>query len=157
MFVILCIFPPTRAFSEDDVSHINVTQTIKDYASNTVKPVFDSYAKHDKLSLLLKVPEILIDPQIGIHTNEIKPSNFIIYDMFEKLKLGFLITFSLRSEQKIVLESWHLKYIQKNPADVFFAPSADEIVKTRTAFGSSHYARSFIAVVKVSLGTGCQD
>jgi hypothetical protein len=35
-----------------------------------------------------------------------------------------------------------------NPADVFFAPSADDIIKTKAAFGCSHYARSFIAVVK---------
>ena len=38
--------------------------------------------------------------------------------------------------------------MQKNPADVFFVPSADDIIKTKAAFGCSHYARSFIAVVK---------
>jgi hypothetical protein len=38
--------------------------------------------------------------------------------------------------------------MRSNPADVFFAPSADEIIKTKAAFGCSHYARSFIAVVK---------
>ena len=31
---------------------------------------------------------------------------------------------------------------------IFFAPSADDIIKTKAAFGCSHYARSFIAVVK---------
>jgi hypothetical protein len=148
MFVILCVFPSTYAFSEDNVSLIKVTPAIKDYALSTVKPILDSSAKQDKLSILLKVSEILIDPQIGIHTNEIKPSDFIIYDKFEKLKLGFFITFNLTSEQVKVLKSWHLKYMQKNPADVFFAPSADEIIKTKAAFGCSHYARSFIAVVK---------
>ena len=36
-----------------------------------------------------------------------------------------------------------------NPADVFFAPSADDIIETKAAFGCSHYSRSFIAIVKV--------
>ena len=33
-------------------------------------------------------------------------------------------------------------------ADVFFAPSASEIIKDRAAFGCTHYARVFMAVVK---------
>ncbi|MEN6376332.1 MAG: hypothetical protein ABFD75_16325 [Smithella sp.] len=146
--VSLCVFPPTQAFSKEDVSLIKVTPDIRDYALNTVKPVLDSYAKQDKLSLLLKVSEVLIDPQIGVHTNGLTPGNYIIYDKLEKLKLGFLVTFNLTSEQKKVLESWHSKFMQENPADVFFAPSADEIIKTKAAFGCTHYARSFIAVVK---------
>jgi len=72
----------------------------------------------------------------------------IIYDKLEKIKLGFLMTFNLSSEQKKNLKAWHSKFMQKNPADVFFAPSADEIIRTKAAFGCSHYARSFIAVVK---------
>ena len=35
-----------------------------------------------------------------------------------------------------------------DPADVFFAPSAGEIIGSRAAFGCTHYARSFIATVK---------
>jgi protein-S-isoprenylcysteine O-methyltransferase Ste14 len=38
--------------------------------------------------------------------------------------------------------------MRHDPADVFFGPSADEIVGTRAAFGCTHYARAFIAVVK---------
>ena len=37
--------------------------------------------------------------------------------------------------------------MQINPADVFFAPSADDII-TKAAFGCSHYAGSFISIVK---------
>lgn len=148
MLVLLFALSSTPAFSNDDVSLIEVTPNIRDYAINKVKPILDSYARKDKLSLLLKISEILIDPEIGVHTNGIKPSNYIIYDKLDKLKLGFLITFWLSSEQKITLKSWHSKFMQKNPADVFFAPSADEIIKTKAAFGCSHYARAFIAVVK---------
>jgi hypothetical protein len=113
-----------------------------------VKPVLDSYAKRDKLSLLLKISDILIGSELGIHANEIKPSTFIIYDKLEKIKLGFLVAFKLSPEQKEILREWHSKFMHKNPANVFFAPSADEIIKTKAAFGCSHYARSFIAVVK---------
>jgi hypothetical protein len=148
ILVFLFIFYSAPVFSNDDVSLINVTSHVRDYAINTVKPILDSHPKKDTFSLLLKVSEILIDPVIGIHTNEIEPGNYIIYDKLDKIKLGFLITYKLSPEQKKTLQSWHLKYMQKNPADVFFAPSADEIIKTKAAFGCSHYARSFIAVVK---------
>ena len=148
MLALFFVISSRFAFSNDDVSPIGVTPQIRDYAINTVKPALDKHDTKDKLSLLLNVSDILIDPEIGIHTNEIKPSNYIIYDKLDKLNLGFLITFKLSPEQKKNLKSWHSKFMLKEPADVFFAPSADEIIKTKAAFGCSHYARSFIAVVK---------
>jgi hypothetical protein len=148
MLALLFLFSLKHGFSNDVVSIIEVTPSVKYYAINTIRPILDSYTKKDKLSLLLKISKILIDPEIGIHKNRIEPSNYIIYDKLEKLKLGFLITFKLSSEQKTTLKSWHSKFMKKNPADVFFAPSADEIIKTKAAFGCTHYARSFIAVVK---------
>lgn len=148
MLVLFFVISSTLAFSNDDVSLLEVTPGIRDYTINTVKPVLDSYARKDKVSLLLKISDILIDPEEGVHINGIKPSNYIIYDKLDKLKLGFLITFKLSPEQKKNLKSWHSKFMHKNPADVFFAPSADDIIKTKAAFGCSHYARSFIAVVK---------
>jgi len=139
---------PALSFSQKELSLIEATPRIREYAINTVKPVLDSYARRDNLSLLLKTSDILIGSELGIHANEIKPSTFIIYDKLERIKLGFLITFTLSSEQKRILKEWHSKFMHKNPANVFFAPSADEIIKTKAAFGCSHYARSFIAVVK---------
>jgi len=48
--------------------------------------------------------------------------------------------------------------MRSNPADIFFAPSADDVIKTKAAFGCSHYARSFIAVVKaLQLVTNPED
>ena len=121
---------------------------VKDYAFNVVKPVLDSYHKKDKLSQLVKVSEIITDSELGVQTNAIEPSKFIIYDKLETLKLGFLYTFNLSSEQKQILKTWRSKFMRSNPADVFFAPSADDIIEKKAAFGCSHYARSFIAVVK---------
>ena len=148
ILILLSVFSPTPAFSEQEVSLIEVTPNIRGYAMNVVKPILDSHKKRDTLSLLLKISDILIDPERGVHTNEIEPSTYIIYDKLGKIKLGFLMTFKLSSEQKKILKAWHLKFMRNNPADVFFAPSADEIIKTKAAFGCSHYARSFIAVVK---------
>lgn len=149
ILILLWIFFPTPAVSEEKVSLLDVTPNIRDYATGTVKPVLDSYTKKDTLSLLLKVCDVLIDPVFGIHTNEIKPSTYIIYKKLDKINLGFLVTFSLSTEQEQILKARHSKLMKENPADVFFAPSADEIIKTRAAFGCTHYARSFIAVVKV--------
>lgn len=129
-------------------SLIAVTPAVNDYAFKVVKPVLDSYSKKDKLSQLLKISEIITDPELGVQTNALEPSTFIIYDKLETLNLGFLYTFNLSSEQKQTLKNWHSKFMQDNPADVFFAPSADDIIKTKAAFGCSHYARSFIAIVK---------
>ena len=138
----------TPAFSKDVGSLIEVTPSVKEYALKTVKPVLDSYEKKDKLSQLLKVSSIIIDSKLGVQTNAIEPSTFIIYDKLEILKLGFLYTLSLSSEQKQVLKTWPTKFMQINPADVYFAPSADDIIITKAAFGCSHYARSFISIVK---------
>jgi len=140
------IFSP--AYSKDAGSLIEVTPIVKEYAFNVVKPILDSYSKKDKLSQLLKVSKIITDSELGVRTNSIEPSKFIIYDKLETLKLGFLYTFNLSSAQKQILKTWRSKFMRLNPADVFFAPSADDIIKTKAAFGCSHYARSFIAVVK---------
>lgn len=148
ILISLFCFVCTPAYSEASESLIAVTPAVKEYAFNVVKPILDSYSKKDKLSRLLKVSEIITDSEFGVQINAVKPSTFIIYDKLEKLGLGFLYTFNLSSEQKQILKTWHSKFMQSNPADVFFAPSADDILKTKAAFGCSHYARSFIAVVK---------
>ena len=156
MFLFCSISLP--AYATDAGSLIEVTPAVKEYAFNIVKPVLDSYGKQDELSQLLKVSQIITDPELGVQTNAIAPSKFIIYDKLQILKLGFLSTLNLSSEQKLLLKTWRSKFMRSNPADVFFAPSADDIIKTKAAFGCSHYARSFIAVVKaLNLVTNPQD
>ena len=136
------------AYAEGSGSLIEVTPIVEEYAFNVVKPNLDTYNKKDRLSQLLKVSEIMTDSELGVQVNAIEPSKFIIYDKLETLKLGFLYTFNLSSEQKQILIRWRSKYMSSNPTDVFFAPSANDIIKTKAAFGCSHHARSFIAVVK---------
>ena len=139
---------PSPAFSENAGSLIKITPAIEAYAFNVIKPALESYYKKDTLSQLLKVSQIITDSELGVQTNAIEPSKFIIYDKLEIFRLGFLYTLNLSSEKKQILKNWRSRFMQSNPADVFFAPSADDIIKTKAAFGCSHYARSFIAVVK---------
>ena len=147
VWILLCSYV-TPAFSNEHGSLIGVTPGVREYATHTVKPDLDNCTKKDRLSLLLKVSDVLIHSETGIQKNAIDPSTYMIYDQLNKIGLGFLATLKLSSEQKTTLKAWHSKYMQKNPADVFFAPSADDIITSKAAFGCSHYARSFIAVVK---------
>ena len=150
MFISLFLFCSlsSSVYSQETGSLLEVTPIVENYAFNVVKPMLDTYSKKDKLSQLLKVSEIMTDSKLGLQINAIEPSQFIIYDKLETLKLGFLYTFNLSSEQKQILKNWRAKFMRLNPADVFFAPSASDIIETKAAFGCSHYARSFIAVVK---------
>lgn len=72
----------------------------------------------------------------------------MVYNMLSKAGLGAVSTIGLSPVQKQTLRRWRKKYMLANPADVFFAPSADEIIGTRAAFGCTHYARAFMAVAK---------
>ena len=118
------------------------------YASTTVLPRLNNKPDQDGLEQLLLVSKTLIDPHDGISINKMEPSKFMVYNMLSKAKLGAVSTIDLSHVQKQTLQRWHQKYMQDNPADVFFAPSADEIIGTRAAFGCTHYARAFMAVVK---------
>ena len=130
---------------------LDVTTNVVNYSTNTVKPLLDAHPDKDRLSQLLKVVEIMHDPEIGIHVNQMSPNDFFIFDKLGKisprfLQSIFLIKFS--RQQKVILQRWHSKYMLEHPANVFFAVSADEIIKTQAAFGCTHYARAFIAIAK---------
>lgn len=128
-----------------------VTPGVKQYAQKIFLLRLDDMRGQDRLAQLLLVSKTLIDPQAGVSTNSMAPGKYMVYNMLSKVGLGALSTIALSPVQKQTLRRWRNKYMQANPADVFFAPSADEIVKTRAAFGCTHYARAFMAVVK-SLG-----
>jgi len=136
--------------SADNEGLLSVTPSVAEYSIRTVVPRLNSCtnANTDKLSRLLMVSTILTDPEKGVGTNKINPSDYFIYDKLSAVGLGFLSTWRLPPERKQVLQRWRDKYMRDSPADVFFAPSADEIVKSRAAFGCTHYARAFMAVVK---------
>ena len=148
IMITICLSTVSPAFSEDKESLLKVTPSIMEYSVNTVKPVLDSSPKRDKLSLFLKVVDILTDPKIGVGANQVNPREYFIYSILHKVRLHFLSTWRFSPDQKKMLESWHERYMRTNPADVFFAPSADEIIKSKAAFGCTHHARAFIAVVK---------
>jgi branched-subunit amino acid transport protein len=147
-FLIILCFSSGTVFSQENISTVEVTDNVVRYATDIVKPILDSNQTQDRLSLLIKVSEILHDPEKGIDTNRIEPKDFMIYDKLNSIRLGFLVTRKRTSRQKQILKSWHSKYMRNSPANVFFAPTADDIIQTKAAFGCSHYARAFMAVVK---------
>ena len=135
-------------FSEEAGSLLFAGPNTIHYSTHVVKPILEAQHNVDPLSLFLKVSNILTDPEKGIGFNRLDPNDFFIYNWLGKIGLGFLYTLNLSPEKKRILQQWPEQFMQKNPADVFFAPSADEIIRSRAAFGCTHYARAFIAVVK---------
>lgn len=137
-----------RAFCSQDESVLAVTQKVEEYSSTIALPRLNDKPTQDVLEQLLLVSKTLLDPHYGVAINKMDPSKFMVYNILSKAKLGFISTIGLSHLQKQTLRRWQRKYMQNDPADVFFAPSADEIIGTRAAFGCTHYARAFMAVVK---------
>lgn len=148
LFIAVNFLSVSVACSDDSASLVGVTSDVTAYAKNIVKPVLDSYEKKDPVSVFLKINDVLLDPDTGIRKNTVYPSVYMAFDGLERFKLGFFVIYKFSAEQKAIVRMWREKFMRHNPADVFFAPSAGEIVRTKAAFGCSHYARSFIAVVK---------
>ena len=83
------LFPATFAFPEDHVSLVEVTPNIREYALSTVKPILDSYAENDRLSLLLKVSDILIDPDLVFTKILLNQANTFCMTNLKSLNLDF--------------------------------------------------------------------
>ncbi|MBN2407834.1 MAG: hypothetical protein JXJ19_09060 [Elusimicrobia bacterium] len=148
ILIIMSFFLWSSIYAAEKESLLEVTPDVKDYAVNIVKPIIDAYPEKDRLSQMLKISEILIDKETGVNSNSITPVKYMVYNKLEKVHIGFLSTFKLSNKQKKIIKDWNSKYMQSEPSKVFFSPSADEIIKTRAAFGCTHYARAFIGVVK---------
>ena len=139
------------ALSARDEPLLGVTPKVEQYSRTTVLPRLNEKRDRDVLKQLLLVSKTLTDPQDGVSINKMAPGKFMVYHMLSNAGLGAVSTIGLSPVKKQTLRRWSKKYMRANPADVFFAPSADEIISTRAAFGCTHYARAFMAVVK-SLG-----
>jgi len=137
-----------EALAAQDEPLLAVTPEVKKYSSKTVWPRLNNKRDQDRLAQLILVSKTLIDPQDGVSVNNLEPGKFMLYNMLSKVGLGAVLTIGLSPMQKQTLRRWRIKYMQTNSADVFFAPSADEIIRTKAAFGCTHYARAFMAVVK---------
>ena len=146
----LCAFS-FAAHAEEKDSLLALTTNVMDYSITTVRPILDSSLNRNTLSLLLKLVEVLHDPVDGVDRNQVNPQHFFLYDKLQKTAPDFVSGIFLLifpHEKKSILQKWRSKYMGGNPADVFFAPSASDIIEKRAAFGCTHYARTFIAVAK---------
>lgn len=148
MLLFLGCASSNKNLSVRDEPLLAVTPEVKHYSSTIVLPRLNDKRNQDSLDQLILVSKTLIDPKVGVSINKMEPGKFMVYNMLSKVGLGAVSTIGLSPVQKQTLRRWRMKYMQVNPADVFFAPSADEIIRTRAAFGCTHYARAFMAVVK---------
>lgn len=142
-----CAKPALENSLQNEVAP-SITSEVDEYTKSVVKPLISHIPKEDKLSIIQQVSKIIINDEHGVNINAVEPSKYIYYDIFDTLNLGFLVTANLSTKQKQNIKNWHAKYMSERAADVFFAPTASEIIKDRAAFGCTHYARVFIAIIK---------
>jgi len=148
-FAVVCLFHcSSLGATEERASMVGVTANVKAYAITVLQPALGNARGKDKLSVFQSIIRIFNDPAIGIHVHAAKPRVYVSYGYLEKVKLGFLVTLGLTPGQKTALKNRYESLMKKEPSDVFFAPSADEVIGSRAALGCSHYARSFIGCVK---------
>lgn len=134
-FFISCTTTPS---TKKDKNLIDVTENINKYTIDVILPELKE--NDDLLKKLLKIVNILLDTNKGISKNKLTPNNFMS---------PFPLFFSgLSKEQKKIVKVLKNKYMTEHPAGIFFGPSANDIVQYKFAFGCSHYARVFMAVVK---------
>ena len=153
IIISLSIFFTSLVNAEDtkQESMIMVDDIVKDYALKTIKPIIEKQTNDNLLDKLLLIVTILSDTKTGISVSNIKPNDFMNLSMKslkqvidEKNDLLNSIPIDKRETVRVL----HNKYMIKDPSGIFFAPSASDIIKYRFAFGCSHYARVFMAIVK---------
>lgn len=130
---------------------LEVTDEIENYANETVKPKIGSIPQKDPLSQFLGIISILLDPKYGIFSNTLHPQDFMILAQKSRQQVipsnSPLLSY-LPEEKREIVRILHNKYMLNQVTGIFFGPSASDIIKYKYAFGCSHYARAFIAVVK---------
>ncbi|MBN1384178.1 MAG: hypothetical protein JW983_04760 [Elusimicrobia bacterium] len=125
---------------QGESSLLSVTGNITNYANDVVLRELNTDKENDLLMQFLQIVNVLLDPDKGISSNNIKPNDFMSWMPL------FLST--MPKEKKKIIKLLKKKYMGDHPSGIFFGPSADDLVRYRFAFGCSHYARVFIAVVK---------
>ncbi|MBI4667889.1 MAG: hypothetical protein HY747_01690 [Elusimicrobia bacterium] len=135
---------------------INTTPIVEQYASGITAGFENNFSLEDKLKYIVH----FIHGEKGVGSGKLAPSTFFalhgvfqgkkIRNVDEMLSRGRNIP-ALSNMDRGALQS-HLalynKYAKTNPKKIFFAPTASDIIEHKMAFGCSHYARTFIAIVK---------
>lgn len=146
--VSVVVTSPAVLGGERNFALLEVSPNVQRYADEVVRPILDQYPNDNELEKLVRVAEILIDEGKGVAANRVEPGTFMRFHAQGGPGPGDDALVGLSNAQRQVVKRWHSQYMQYNPANVFFAPSADDVVSSRAAFGCSHHARSFVAIVK---------
>jgi hypothetical protein len=134
-----------------DSSLLQVTKAVNEYAQNIVKPRLNHIPSEDRLQQFLEIINVLLDPKDGIASSGLSVPDFM--NLAQKSGQQIVSPDSelldeLPDNKRENLRILHNKYMLKHVTGIFFGPSAHDIIKYRSAFGCSHYARAFISIVK---------
>ena len=134
-----------------DQSLLEVTQDVRNYAHNTVKPRLSHIPPNDRLLQFLEIINVLLDLKDGISSSGLSVPDFmgLAQDSGRQIvSPDSELLDDVPDNKREKLRILHNKYMLQQVTGIFFGPSASDIVKYRSAFGCSHYARAFIAIVK---------
>lgn len=151
-FLSVQLLPLGAAKANDDAnSLLGVTEAVNNYAQSVVKPRISQIPAKDRLRQYLAIINVLLDSKHGISSSGLKVPHFM--GLAQKSGQQIIdrdsgLLDDLPENKREAVRILHNKYMVEHPAGIFFGPSAGDIIKYKSAFGCSHYARSFIAVVK---------
>jgi hypothetical protein len=137
--------------AESKSSLLDVSGAVSKYAFSVVKPRISHIPAKDRLRQCLEIINVLLDKKVGISSSGLKVPEFMGLAQNsgqQAVSPDSELLDQLPADKRETIRILHNKYMLEHPAGIFFGPSASDIIKYKSAFGCSHYARAFIAVAK---------
>jgi hypothetical protein len=149
------LLPLGAVAANDNANAVNsllaVTDDVNQYAQSIVKSRISHIPAADRLLQYLEIIKIMLDPKHGISSSGLSVPDYmsLAQDSGQQIvSPDSELLDDLSENKREVLVNLHNKYMLKHVTGIFFGPSASDIIKYRSAFGCTHYARAFIAIVK---------
>lgn len=153
--LLFTLLPKSAAQANDDAFTdyplLGVTEAVSSYARNIIRPRISHLPPNDRLLQFLEIINVLLDPEDGIASSGLSVPDFMSLAQDSGRQIvspDSELLDDVPDNKRERLRILHNKYMLKQVTGIFFGPSASDIVKYRSAFGCSHYARAFIAIVK---------
>lgn len=134
--------PPTY---KDDQDLLLPGDASNEYALSAIGPQISSSSEGD-FEKLLVISKLIVDGRVGVGSEATEVNRIFIHYFLEKARLGYIYRMFLPTREAELLKRWYWKYVREDIPGVFFAPSGEEIVLTKAAFGCSHYSRAFLSI-----------
>jgi len=132
-------------------NRVTNTSLVDEYADREIRPLLPADANGGDLKVFLLIVNRLMDEKGGISENKILPMDFMKLSLLSQKNIipeNAWYLFWLPEQNRNIIRVLHNTYMLEDASGIFFGPTANDVVKYRFAFGCTHYARVFIAVVK---------